>query len=229
VVSQNLAVYGGGIMNKIGTLTIQNGSVIGGAGTANRATYEGGGIYAYPGSTTTIDASTVSANTAVYGGGIFNTGNNGIVAMLIIQNGSVIGGVGAGNSATTSGGGILNNIGATVIIDASTVSANAASVGGGGIYNYATMTITNSRILGNTATSTGGGLYNSSTSTISVTGSCVVGNSSAAFRNDNNTVQTATGNWWGDPGGPGVGSADAVSGNWNTSGFLTSVPAVCVP
>ncbi len=253
---------GGGILNDGGTVNIQNGSVIGGLGAGNTTTLGypggGGGIFNTHGGTVTIDASTVSSNVASYGGGgIANE------ATLIVRNGSVIGGIGAGNSAGY-GGGIINF--GTTTIDASTVSDNSAlnpnpPTGGGGIFNASilhvqngsviggegagnnaaswgggiynwegsTTTITDSRILTNTAANSGG-VYNQSSGTVNVTASCVVGNSNTSFTNDDSNVQTATGNWWGavdGPSGAGSGSGDSVSTNVNYSSFLTTPPDGC--
>jgi CSLREA domain-containing protein len=233
-ISNNTAQYasppsgnGGGIFN-IGTLNIQNGSVIGGAGAGNRAAYNGGGIYNSVGATTvvnstirdnevsyegfilgkgggiynstgctvTVDNSTVSNNTSHNGssGGIFNYGT------LFVQNGSTIGGAGAGNRAFYSPGGIWNNIGGAT-------------------------TVTGSRILYNTATTgVSGGIGNSENTAdaLSVTGSCIVGNSASSFFNDETALQTATGNWWGAATGPNTPGADTTSGNVDTSDFLTA-------
>ena len=157
-VSANTAHDGGGIYNK-GTLTVRNGSTIGGAGAGNRAPGNftaGGGIYSFDDSTTTVDASTVSANTAEAGGGICNNGT------LNVQNGSTIGGAGAGNTADW-GGGIWNS--GTTTVDGSTVSANTAEEDGGGISNNGTLTVRNGSTIGgagagNQATGWGGGIYN---------------------------------------------------------------------
>ncbi|MCP4141119.1 MAG: sortase [Chloroflexi bacterium] len=156
-VSSNYATYGGGIYNLADgeTITIQNGSLIGGAGAGNQATTHGGGIYNRRG-TMTIDASTVSANFATsHGGGIWTLQN------LDIKNGSLIGGTGAANTAT-NGGGIYNE-GGTLTIDASTISNNKATEDGAGIYNDnddGTLTIDASTISNNKATEDGAGIYN---------------------------------------------------------------------
>jgi CSLREA domain-containing protein len=249
IVSANTATAGGGIYNEhIGTLTVQNGSIIGGAGAGNIAT-AAGGIYSNGGATT-VDGSTVSANTADFGGGIIN------ITTLIVQNGSTIGGAGAGNTAVYDGGGILNTDDGSTTVDGSTVSANTAN-NCGGIFNSATLTVTNgstiggtgagntahsdgggicqssidgtttvtgSRILYNTASGAGGGVENSRNivGAISVTGSCIVGNSANSFHNNVIQQQTATGNWWGAATGPNTPDADTTGGNVDTSGFLTS-------
>ena len=74
------------------------------------------------------------------------------------------------------GGGILNNGGALLTVNNSTVSGNTAPFGGG-IYNAGGLTIVNSTLSGNTATSEGAGTYNASTLTI--TNSTFSGNAAA--------------------------------------------------
>jgi hypothetical protein len=249
-ISANSAIYGGGINNN-GIMNIQNGSTIGGVGKGNTSLW-GGGIYNQHGSIMTLDNSIVSANEASSdGGGIYNEGT------LIIHHGSIIGGVGAGNTADY-GGGIVNNSSTT--IDGSIVSANSA-IYGGGIFNFAVLNIQNGstiggvgagntasnsgggifnsggtatvdgcRILNNTATSNGGGVYIMGTlSATSVTNSCIVDNSAMAFYNSATTQQTATGNWWGAPTGPNTPGADTVLGNVDVSGHLTSPILDCAP
>jgi CSLREA domain-containing protein len=192
-VSANTADFGGGILN-ITTLTVQNGSTIGGADAGNTAVNDGGGIFNFEGGSTTVDGSTVSANTANNCGGIFNTGT------LTVTNGSTIGGVGVGNTAYSDGGGICQS-----------------GIGG-------TTTVTGSRILYNTAAGDGGGVgnYRNVAGATSVTGSCIVGNSASSFVNTRTAQQTATGNWWGAATGPNTPGADTTSGNVNTSGFLAA-------
>jgi predicted outer membrane repeat protein len=181
-INANQAFNGGGIYN-YGTLNIRNGSTIGEADAGNTATNEGGGIYNQAGATTTVADSTVSSNTANYGGGILTQGT------LNIQDGSTIGGVGAGNTANNSGGGIYNLAGV--------------------------MTVTGSRILHNTATNEGGGVFsniNSAWVTI-VTGSCIVGNSAYSFFNNQDAQQNVNNNWWGSPTGANTPGADTFSGH----------------
>ncbi len=245
---------GGGIHNS-GTLTIRNGSTIGGAGAANTATASGGGIYSQAGQVT-INASTVSTNSASGGGGIYARGT------LAIENGSII----SGNSATTDGGGIFKDAG-TATIDASTVSNNTATQGGGGIYtggaaftirngstiggagaantaafgggifnNEGTVTIDASTVSANTASSQGGGIFNTFTlgpSTVSAANSCIIGNSTTAVYDNTGTTQNFANNWWGaadGPGGVGPGSGDTISINITFVPFATApVPGVCGP
>jgi hypothetical protein len=275
MVSVNNASHGGGIYND-GTLNVQNGSVIsantvtingggiyswgtlnilsstiGGIGWGNTADQDGGGIFNAAGPTT-LDDSSVSGNTAVNGGGIYNA------STLYIQNNSIIGGVGGGNTASSDGGGIYNSANATtldnsmvmantaengggiynwaslIVQNGSTIggfgAGNTASINGGGIYQYSagTSTVTGSRILFNLAANGGGVYSNQNTSAAtSVTGSCIVGNSLTAFFNNQTSQQTATGNWWGAATGPNTPGADTVGGNVDTSGYLTTIILGC--
>lgn len=228
VSNSEASAQGGGIYNDHGILNVQNGSVIGGAGAGNRAAYDGGGIYNSVGVTTVVN-STISDNEVSYegfilgkGGGIYNstgcaiTVDNSIVSnntshngssggifnygTLFVQNGSTVGGAGVGNTAFYSPGGIWNSTGGVT-------------------------TVTGSRILYNTATTgVSGGIGNSENTAdaLSVTGSCIVGNSASSFFNDETAQQIATGNWWGAATGPNTPGADTTSGNVDTSGFLTA-------
>ena len=170
-VSANL---GGGIWNSNGaTLNVQNGSTV-----STNTAGDGGGINNQLLGTTAVDASTVSANTATNdGGGIWNAGT------LNVQNGSTIGGAGAGNQATGDGGGICNAFGGTTTVDASTVSANTANLGGGIYNNEAALNVQNSSTIGgagagNTAGLGGGGICNGMwwTGTVTVDASTVSAN-----------------------------------------------------
>jgi hypothetical protein len=112
-------------------------------------------------------------------------------------------------------------------VDGSTVSDNRAEWGGGISSENARTTVTSSRILNNTANFDGGGVAISAESladVVSVTGSCIMGNSDASFFNDGDSMQTATGNWWGassGPSGAGPGTGDSVSAYVDYGGFLT--------
>ncbi|TRU38100.1 MAG: hypothetical protein EWV50_12350 [Microcystis aeruginosa Ma_MB_F_20061100_S20] len=126
--------------------------------------------------TLTITNSTITGNTAGWGGGIYNQYDG----TLTITNSTI-----SGNKAHTddddiytvgSGGGIYN-VG-TLTITNSTISGNTAE-GGGGISNWGTLTITNSTISGNTASGNslndhGGGIFNDGT--LTVTNSTISGN-----------------------------------------------------
>ncbi len=116
---------------------------------------DGGGVYANPGSTLTINNSTFSDNhssTAVdissYGGGIDSFGT------LIITNSTF-----SSNTAVVSGGGVMVS-GGSLTVSNSIFSGNSASYGGGVRSLGGPMTITKSIFSGNSAVSYGGGIYN---------------------------------------------------------------------
>ncbi len=111
--------------------------------------------------TLTITNSTISGNTAGWGGGIDNSGT------LTITNSTI-----SGNTADWRGGGIEN--GGTLTITNSTISGNTTDSYGGGIFSEGTLTVTNSTISGNTVDSYGGGIFNSGTLTL--TNSTISGN-----------------------------------------------------
>ena len=105
----------------------------------------------------TIRDSTIADNISYFnGGGIFNGG-------ILTISGSTI----SGNSflsiprsdyyQTENGGGITNDIGATLTISNSTIAGNMADHGGGGIANWGTMHMSFCTIYGNSA-SVGGGI-----------------------------------------------------------------------
>ncbi|MDZ8226419.1 DUF4347 domain-containing protein [Nostoc sp. ChiVER01] len=157
----NTSVFGntqGGIYN-LGSLTLTGSSVYGNSWEDNR----GGGIYndgsnGNIGTLSLIDSS-VSGNTAYFGGGIYSGGT------LRLTNSTV-----SGNTALEDGGGIYNagvdyDAGSAILINA-TISGNTALNDGGGIYNglaYTSdnrLTLINNTINNNTADSDGDGAGN---------------------------------------------------------------------
>ncbi|MDB5076917.1 MAG: hypothetical protein JWO42_3096, partial [Chloroflexi bacterium] len=156
-------------------LTISNGAAAGN---------NGGGIY-NAGGTLTVSNSTLSGNSATFGGGINNAGT------LTVSNSTL-----GGNSAP-SGGGILNF--GSLTVSNSTLGGNSATHGGGilnfgsltvcnithignsdeyggGINNFGTLTVSNSTLSGNSARSYGGGIVNTH-GTLTVSNSTLSGNS----------------------------------------------------
>ncbi|MBW1755919.1 MAG: right-handed parallel beta-helix repeat-containing protein [Deltaproteobacteria bacterium] len=137
-VSDSTTDYGGGIHNS-GTLTIIDSTV-----SNNRAEKNGGGING-GGGTVVLVSSTVTDNSASKGGGIFGITIN-LVDSTVSNNTAAQGGgmyiVGAdefkldpatavnstvsGNAASTAGGGIYNDIAAQLILTQTTVSDNGA-------------------------------------------------------------------------------------------------------
>lgn len=156
VVNKNLSIQGPGA----GQLTISGNNAsrvfyIGVMATLDGMTISdgysldyGGGIFAS--APLTLRNSTVSGNTAVFGGGIASGG--GYFDSMTVVNSTV-----TGNTATAFGGGIFGN--ANIIN--STVSDNLTEGVGGGIFaDDSRITITNSTISGNSAMYVCGGIYN---------------------------------------------------------------------
>src|SRR5262245_49295273 len=109
--SRVFSVTGG--TSKLHALTITHGG-------ANNG---GGGIAVVSGDLTIADA-TLSANTSVIGGAIFNGGTLTLTNSIVEH-----------NDVSFSGGGIFNGNGSTLTLSNTVVSGNTAQILGGGIYN----------------------------------------------------------------------------------------------
>ena len=147
----------------------------------------GGGIFNSIG-TLTVTNSTLSSNSAIYGGGIYN----GFYGTLIITNSML-----SANSASRYGGAIRNDNSGRLTVTNSTLSGNSASRYGGGVYNgySGTLAVTNSTLSGNSASRYGGGIYNGYSGTLAVTNSTLSGNSAiygGGICNDNSGTLTVT-------------------------------------
>lgn len=113
-VDSNSSAAGGGIENA-GTLTVINSMLSG-----NTAANNGGGVFnVAPSARFVLSRSTVSGNTATYGGGIYSA------AILTVTNSTL-----SGNAAGEGAG--IDNIG-TALVSNSTLSSNAV---GGAIINH---------------------------------------------------------------------------------------------
>jgi filamentous hemagglutinin family protein len=170
---------GAGILyNGSGSLTIRNSAI-----TNNRASSIGGGINKTLSSTLTLIDTTVSANSASDGGGIYaRLGTTNILNSTISYNTATSGGGGIRNA----GSGFVGN--SQLNITNSTISGNRANQDGGGIENgAATLTILNSTIANNIAdlnngnAGNGGGIaQTSNTGVINLQNSIVAGNVDAS-------------------------------------------------
>jgi hypothetical protein len=171
---------GGGIFN-VGTLTFTNSTVIG-----NSASDRGGAIFNYTAGVLTLRNSTVSGNRANRAGGIANYGGTVILTDSWVSQNHALGIAGgidndgnnndntmtltnstvSDNDAHGFGGGINNNRG-TMTVANSSVSGNTVTADdggnaqGGGIANFATLTLGKSRVCQNTPDD----LYNGGTLT----------------------------------------------------------------
>ncbi|MBI3797671.1 MAG: hypothetical protein HY268_11990 [Deltaproteobacteria bacterium] len=146
-------------VNATGNLTLKETTVSGGQVGFFE---EGGGIANYQGVVTLLN-STLSGNSADYGGGVFNLAHDFGASTLTIINSTF-----SGNSAHYCGAGVDNGAtysgASTVTISNSTFSGNSAGAGGG-VFNCAaysgasTVTISDSTFSGNSA-GAGGGVSN---------------------------------------------------------------------
>ena len=180
-VSGNSAGEGGGIYNDQGTVTLTHSTL-----SRNSAGIFGAGILNFMG-TVTVANSTLSDNHASgnfdfpSGGGIYNTTSSTLTVnnSTLSRNGAFRNFVLPGESIP---GGAIYNAG-TATVTNSTLSDNAASTDGGGIFNSgtflygATLTVTNSTFSGNGAGRNGGAIFNSIYGTATLTNTTLSGNS----------------------------------------------------
>jgi hypothetical protein len=153
--SEGREMDGGGIYVAEGVTANLNRVTI----SVNTADQDGGGIYNQ--GTVFMENSVVSNNRAFRdGGGIFNFGGEAPSAVYV-QSLTVI----DHNGANRHGGGIYNDRDNTLVISDSFIESNwasdpaAVSGRGGGIYNRASLQVTESTVRDNTALLEGGGLY----------------------------------------------------------------------
>lgn len=149
----------------INNLTISNGfsglpavqPLKGGSDNLGGTDGLGGGIYMSDSSTLNLTRSVVSDNTSANGGGIYIN----VSGTLNCDSNTV-----SNNTATTgNGGGLFNNVSGTINANNNTLDGNFVGGDGGGVYNTATITLTNNTVSGNTA-NRGGGIYNNFTATL---------------------------------------------------------------
>ncbi|HEX3462262.1 MAG TPA: choice-of-anchor Q domain-containing protein, partial [Acidimicrobiales bacterium] len=149
--------------------------------TLNSAANNGGGIFQNAGGLLVNNGTSVSNNSAVtgQGGGVLLIGSTGSKCSTSISpvpapplpipasNVCISGATVTGNSAIapTAGGGGIFNSGATLLVNASSVSGNSASVDGAGIYSIVTVatviasSISNNQIVAGNPTQFGAGFY----------------------------------------------------------------------
>jgi hypothetical protein len=164
---------GGGILTLgvVANTGAQSRMTVSGSTISSNSAPFGGGIYTGAMLTVT-DNSTITSNSATYGGGIFNTDFfNGFVSSVMVRDSTL------SRNYATQGAGIYNGALATLDVSGnSTLSCNIASDSGGGIYNLGTATVEESTLSGNSAGSAGGGIYNAASGTLLVKNSTVLHN-----------------------------------------------------
>ncbi len=170
----NSNAVGGGINND-GIMTLTNCTVTRNSATTVSGHAMAGAIHngsensSLPGTgTMTFINTTVSDNTALDYGGIWNAGE------LTLLNSTV-----AGNRATDGdAGAIFNNNNGTVTLRESTLSDNTATIRGGAIYAYGgTITIEDSTLSNNLSDDMAGGIMASVGATLTISNSTISGNS----------------------------------------------------
>lgn len=169
---------GGGLANNGGIMTIVNSSVT--YNTADEPTYGGYGGGIYNSGILTILNSTISNNVSNfndagasggYGGGLFQSG----IGTVTITNSTF-----NNNFADDVGGGIALMSSSTINMLNSTISGNDSNYGGGIFANIGTLTIQNSTITNNAASLDGGGIWVlDSFATVTLERTIISGNSSA--------------------------------------------------
>ena len=237
-ISSNTAEYGGGVYVNDGSATMSGGQISHNTGAS------GGGVSVFQGSAT-LSGGQILSNTAQYGGGVYVYGGRVMLSGGQITSNTANfrgGGVYVGQSTATftqtgvstislntayNGGGVYVSSGSATLSSGQILSNTATSDGGGVYINDGSATVSNVQLLHNTASSTGGALYKyASSAFITVTNSCLVGNSATSVYNNSNLPSlNATGNWWGAANGPsgvGPGSGDSVSANVDYGDFLTA-------
>jgi hypothetical protein len=172
-ISGNSAVSGGGVAVKgtgtgasAGALTMSGGT-IGGSGTANTATVNGGGVYIYYYGTFGMTGGTISYNTAGAGGGggvALYGASSASPCTFTMSGSSTI----SNNSATGQGGGVFVNDDSVFNINGGSITNNTATTNGGdiSIIPSGAVTMTSGTISENTATGLGSGVYDGNQFTI---------------------------------------------------------------
>jgi predicted outer membrane repeat protein len=147
--------------------------------------------------TLTINASTVSGNSAIEGGAIFaffgaNLTINGITlttnsagdsggAVLSLGTLTVSGSTFSGNTASTAGGAIFNVFSGTMTIRSCVFTANSAGIDGGAMENDGIAAVTGCTFSGNSAAFLGGGAIDNSVGAVLTVSNCTFSRNSAGF------------------------------------------------
>ncbi|MEV0649231.1 choice-of-anchor Q domain-containing protein [Phytomonospora sp. NPDC050363] len=166
VIDGNTATSVGGGIQNTGTLTVTDSTVSG-----NSAGTSGGGINNHGGATATLTDSTVSENTAnIGGGGLVNDNPDGIMTIAestITGNTARLGG-GIVNDGNSAGVATLTMTAVKVHDNAASAGGGApAGVSGGGLYNLGVAEVRDAEVVRNHSDSTGGGLANFAELTLS--------------------------------------------------------------
>jgi CSLREA domain-containing protein len=161
----------------ISEMTISNG-ISNGSDPSDHA----GGIANIDNGTLTVTDSTISENSATFGGGIANHGTLTVTDSTITN-----------NTAALDGGGLYTNVNlcCPATITNSTISGNTAGLGGGGVFNFAGITAIEFSTITNNTAPNGQGSGVASLGDALTTGTEVL--SSIIFANTNTDVDFVSG------------------------------------
>lgn len=169
------AVYGGGVANVSGTLTLVTAGVGERMRVISNTATQGGGVYVADGQLW-LEASTLQENVAQLGGGLYAGGGAAFVHRSEVFSNTATSGGGLYAPATgvltvvntlvayntaTDGGGLYNLAGSGLAVRHTTFYANRATGQGGGIYHDATVTtpVINSTLIASNTAASGSGIY----------------------------------------------------------------------
>lgn len=224
IASNSATVFGGGIYNE-GAVNLNGDTIDENIGSG---TFGGGAIYNQLGSIYASGTS-FSNNIAPFGGAIWNNGGS-----LNFDKTTFMGNRTSDTQNYGYGGGILNDNLGSLTITNSSFSNNIAHVGGA-LANTSSglFSVTTSVFTGNSAVSGQGGSIGNFNINATVSGNCIVGNTSqSVYNGDYNYILDATNSWWGTASGPThssnpSGTGDSVSDYVNFTPWLTSPPNFC--
>ncbi len=131
----------------------------GGEIKSNMASYAGG-VYNYEG-IFTMYGGAISGNQSLYGGGLYGGGASGVT---ILSGGNI-----SGNRATSSGGGIYNELNVFFMTEGA-LEDNHSLTGGAITNEHGTFNIKAGNITGNTASEFGAGIYNTGNGSLAISG-----------------------------------------------------------
>ena len=142
-ISDNRALYGGGIRVEKSTVELTNCKF-----KNNIAHKNGGALYIDEKSTATLTDCQITGNQAHDGAGIANSGT------LTLKNCKI-----KSNTITENGGGAGIWSNGEAILTKTDITQNSGAVNGGGVTNHKNMTLTDCTVSANKATNMGGGMY----------------------------------------------------------------------
>ena len=170
---------GGGVhVGAKGQFTMAGGKIIGNTATRGGGVYVANGAKMDMSGTAQIGGGSGDANTATNGGGVYVTGAD---SKLDMTGGNIL-----GNRASSLGGGMCVDGGATMKmsgaaqIGGGSGEGNTGGTTGGGVYLNGTgsqLTMAGGKILGNTGGKLGGGVYVDSGATMKMSGAAQIGGS----------------------------------------------------